>query len=180
MSEIDLSGLKIGMESTLSIIVSNENSAEAVGYKGMSVLGTPHLVGVMETACIFVHEFLPENYLTVGIANRMKHLAPSPIGATVTAIARLIAIEGRKLTYDVEAHDSVEKVAEGTHIRFIIDSRIFFCKYRKKERKAGSDLKNGNVSGLSSALLTRAALKKSAPGDGLRVIWLCLYRGSFC
>lgn len=135
MSEIDLSGLKIGMESTLSIIVSNENSAEAVGYKGMSVLGTPHLVGVMETACIFVHEFLPENYLTVGIANRMKHLAPSPIGATVTAIARLIAIEGRKLTYDVEAHDSVEKVAEGTHIRFIIDSRIFFLQISKKKKE---------------------------------------------
>ncbi len=50
MSRIDLSGLKIGMENTLSIVVSNENSAKAVGYKGMPVLGTPHLVGVMETA----------------------------------------------------------------------------------------------------------------------------------
>jgi hypothetical protein len=50
MSEMDLSGSKIGMESTLSIVVSNENSAEAVGYKGISVLGTPLLVGVMETA----------------------------------------------------------------------------------------------------------------------------------
>jgi predicted thioesterase len=61
MIEIDLSGLKPGMENTLSIIVSNENSAEAVGYTGMPVLGTPHLVGVMETACIFVHEFLPSS-----------------------------------------------------------------------------------------------------------------------
>lgn len=44
MSKIDLSGLKIGMENTLSIIVSDENSAEAVGYKGMPVLGTPGLL----------------------------------------------------------------------------------------------------------------------------------------
>lgn len=137
MDKIDLSGLKIGMENTLSITVSNENSAEAVGYKGMSVLGTPHLVGVMETACIFVHEFLPESYLTVGVANNMKHLAASPIGAIVKAKARVIAIEGRKLTYEVEAHDSVEKVAEGTHTRFIVDSRDFFEKLKKKKQKLG-------------------------------------------
>ncbi len=137
MSKIDLSGLKIGMENTLSIMVSNENSAEAVGYKGMPVLGTPHLVGVMESACIFVHEFLPENYLTVGVANRMKHLAASPIGETVTSRARLTAFEGRKLTYSVEAHDSIEKIAEGIHTRFIVDSRVFFANLEKKKRKIG-------------------------------------------
>ena len=137
MIEIDLSALKPGMENTLSIIVSNENSAEAVGYTGMPVLGTPHLVGVMETACIFVHEFLPENYLTVGVANDMKHLAASPIGATIVSKARLTAIEGRKLTYHVEAHDSVEKVAEGTHTRFIVDSRTFFANLEKKKHKLG-------------------------------------------
>ena len=134
MNKIDLSKLKIGMENTLSIVVSDENSAEAVG---MSVLGTPHLVGVMETACIFVHEFLPENCLTVGVANSMKHLAASPIGAIVVAKARLTAIEGRKLTYDVEAHDPVEKVAEGTHTRFIVDSGDFFAKLEKKKEKLG-------------------------------------------
>ena len=56
-----------------------------------------------------------ENYLTVGIANNMRHLSASPIGATIVSKARLTAIEGRKLTYHVEAHDSVENVAEGTH-----------------------------------------------------------------
>jgi len=137
MIETDLSGLKPGMENTLSIIVSNENSAEALGYTGMPVLSTPHLVGVMETACIFVHEFLPENYLTVGVANDMKHLAASPIGATIVSKARLTAIEGRKLTYYVEAHDSVERVAEGTHTRLIVDSRTFFAKLEKKKHKLG-------------------------------------------
>lgn len=137
MNGIDLSGLKVGMENRLSIIVSDENSAEAVGYKGMTVLGTPHLVGVMETACIFVHEFLPEHYLTVGVANNMKHLAASPIGETVVAKARLIDIDGRKLTYDVEAHDSVEKVGEGVHTRFIVDSRKFFENLEKKKQQLG-------------------------------------------
>ncbi|GAB6907578.1 conserved hypothetical protein [Desulfosarcina cetonica] len=137
MSEIDFSGLKIGMENTLSIVVSDENSAEAVGYKGMPVLGTPHLVGVMETACIFVHEFLPENYLTVGITNNMKHLSASPIGATIVSKAQLTAIEGRKLTYHVEAYDSVEKIAEGTHTRFIVDAKKFFANLEKKKHKLG-------------------------------------------
>jgi fluoroacetyl-CoA thioesterase len=135
MDKIDFSGLKIGMENTISIMVTNENSAEAVGYKGMPVLGTPHLVGVMETACIFVHEFLPENYLTVGVANKMKHLSATPIGATIISKARLTAIEGRKLTYNVEARDSVEKVAEGSHTRFIVDSRDFFANLEKKKQQ---------------------------------------------
>ncbi len=137
MSQIDLSGLKIGMENTQSTIVSNENSAEAVGYKGMKVLGTPHLVGLMEMACIFVHEFLPENYLTVGVANSMKHLSASPIGDTIVSKARLTAIEGRKLTYYVETHDSLEKIAQGTHTRFIVDSRDFFANLEKKKHKLG-------------------------------------------
>ena len=137
MKKIDLSGLKIGMENTLRIIVSKENSAEAVGYIGMPVLGTPHLVGVMETTCIFVHEFLPENYLTVGVANSMIHLSASPIGATIVSKSRLTAIEGRKLTYHIEVHDSVEKVAEGTHTRFIVDSRDFFENLERKKHKLG-------------------------------------------
>jgi predicted thioesterase len=91
----------------------------------------------METTCIFVHEFLPENYLTVGVANSMKHLSASPIGATIVSKSRLTAIEGRKLTYHIEVHDSVEKVAEGTHTRFIVDSRDFFENLERKKHKLG-------------------------------------------
>lgn len=137
MSNIDLSALKIGMENTLSIIVSDKNSAEASGYKGMRVLGTPHLIGLLELTCIFVHKFLPENYLTVGIANNMKHLSASPIGATIVSKAQLTALDGYKLNFHVEAHDSVEKIAEGTHIRFIVDSREFFANLERKRHKLG-------------------------------------------
>jgi len=73
----------------------------------------------------------------VTIPNRMKHLAASPVGATIVSKARLTAIEGRKLTYYVEAHDSVEKNAEGTHTRFIVDSREFFTNLEKKKHKPG-------------------------------------------
>ncbi len=137
MSNIDLSVLKIGMEGTHSIIVSDDNTAEAVGYKGMQVLGTPHLVGLLEGACIFVHELLPQNYLTVGIANSMRHLAASPLGATIVSRARLEAIDGYKLRFHVEAHDSVDKIAEGTHTRLVINSREFFANLEQKKRKLG-------------------------------------------
>lgn len=137
MSSIDLSRLKIGMENKLKIVVSDENSAEAVGYTGMPVFGTPHLVGLMETACIFVHEFLPEHYVTVGVANNMKHLAASPIGASVVSTAKLTAIDGKKLTFQVEAYDSVEKVGETTHTRFIVDSRKFFSNLEQKKQQLG-------------------------------------------
>ena len=137
MSNIDLSELKVGMEGTHRTIVSDENTAESTGYKGMQVLGTPHLVGLLEMACVFVHEFLPQNCLTVGIANNMKHLAASPLGATIISKARLSAIDGRKLTFHVEAYDPVEKIAEGTHTRFVIDSREFFDNLDRKKHKLG-------------------------------------------
>jgi predicted thioesterase len=135
MKALDLPGLKVGMEGTYGTIVSAANSAEASGYKGMPVLGTPHLVGLLEMACMFVHEALPGHLLTVGIANRMAHLAASPLGAEIISKARLVAIDGRKLEFHVEAHDPVEKIAEGTHVRFIVEARDFFDSLEKKKRK---------------------------------------------
>lgn len=137
MSKTDLSGLKIGMENTISLVVSDENTAEAVGYKGMPVLGTPHLVGLMEMACVFIHEFLPENHMTVGVANDMRHLAASPVGTTVQAKARLTAIEGKKLTFEIQAHDAVDKVADGIHTRFVVDANEFFANLDRKKQNLG-------------------------------------------
>jgi len=62
---------------------------------------------------------------TVGIHINVSHEAATPIGLTVTANVELIKIDGRKLTFKVEAHDGVDLISQGTHERFIINRNKF-------------------------------------------------------
>lgn len=52
-------------------------------------------------------------------------MAATPIGMKVKAVAELISIEGRKLTFKVEAFDAKEKIGEGQHERYIVESARF-------------------------------------------------------
>jgi len=91
------------------------------------VFATGFLVGFLEWACIkAINPFLkfPEEQ-TVGIHINVSHEAATPIGLTVTANVELIKIDGRKLTFKVEAHDGVDLISQGTHERFIINRNKF-------------------------------------------------------
>jgi fluoroacetyl-CoA thioesterase len=68
-----------------------------------------------------VDHLLPDGYRTVGVAVDVRHLAATPVGMRVHAQAELTAIEGRKLTFRMEALDEVERIGEGEHRRVIID-----------------------------------------------------------
>jgi predicted thioesterase len=62
----------------------------------------------------------------------VKHLAATPVGMKVTARAELTGIEGKKLTFRVEAYDEQEKIGEGVHERYIIELERFLSKTAKK------------------------------------------------
>jgi predicted thioesterase len=62
----------------------------------------------------------------------ITHSAPTPLGFTVTAAATLKTIEGRKLTFDVEASDGVERIGYGTHTRIIVDTPRFMARLAAK------------------------------------------------
>jgi len=88
------------------------------------VLGWPdaRIVRLMEKAAVAaIDHLLPDGYCTVGVEVNVRHLAATPVGMRVHAQAELTAIEGRKLTFRVEADDEVEKIGEGEHKRVIID-----------------------------------------------------------
>lgn len=57
-----------------------------------------------------------------------SHIKPSAVGERVSATATLTEIEGRKLTFSVEAHDREGKIGEGTHVRYIVDREKFLAK----------------------------------------------------
>jgi predicted thioesterase len=79
------------------------------------------MIGLMERAAIqAVQANLPEGHTTVGFEVNVKHFGATPKGGTVTVIAELVEIDGRKLRFKVEARDEEKKVGDGTHRRAII------------------------------------------------------------
>lgn len=98
------------------------------------VLATGFLVGLFEWVCIQAinpHIDWPREQ-TVGTHVNLSHIAPTPPGLTVKVSVELTGVEGKKLTFSVEAHDNTEKISEGTHERFVIDSGKFNLKAAKK------------------------------------------------
>jgi len=115
-----------GLTATVERVVAQSDTAQAFGSGEVKVFATPMMIGLMENAALkAVDHLLPEGYATVGTHLDVKHLAATPVGMTVTATAQLIAIEGKKLTFKLTAHDDVELIGEGTHQRYIIPFEKF-------------------------------------------------------
>jgi fluoroacetyl-CoA thioesterase len=104
------------------------------------VFATGFLVGLLEWACIKAikpHIDWPQEQ-SVGTHIDVSHEAATPPGLTVTTTVELIAVEGRKLIFTVEAHDGVDLISKGRHERFVINKEKFDAKViAKKETKAG-------------------------------------------
>ena len=109
-------------------------SAEFVAMP--EVFATGFLVGLLEWACIKAinpHIDWPDEQ-TVGTHIDVSHEAATPPGLEVTATVELIAVEGRKLIFAVEAHDGVDLISKGRHERFVINRERFAAKLGEKMR----------------------------------------------
>ena len=121
--------LKEGLKYTSSVVVALENCASQVGSGGMDVFATPSMVALMENAAMnAVADVLPEGSTTVGIEISTSHVKASGIGAEIKATAVLVAIDGRKLVFDIEACDGEGVIGKATHTRFIVDRERFLAK----------------------------------------------------
>ena len=98
------------------------------------VFATGFLVGFLEWACIKAinpHLDWPREQ-TVGTHIDVSHEAATPPGLEVTATVELIAVEGRRLVFAVEAHDGVDLISKGRHERFVINREKFDAKVGAK------------------------------------------------
>jgi len=103
------------------------------------VFATGFMVGLLEWACIKAinpHLDWPQEQ-TVGTHIDVSHQAATPPGLEVTVSVELIAIDGRKLVFNVEAHDGVDLISRGRHERFIINKDKFDSKVNEKAKQAG-------------------------------------------
>lgn len=100
-----------------------------------AVLATPWLLYVMETAAyLAIKPHLDPGEASVGTGFQFEHLAPTPAGDTVVATATVTAVDGRRVTLELEARDSHELIAHGTHVRAVIDKKRFAERLKKKVR----------------------------------------------
>ncbi len=89
----------------------------------ISVLSTPSLIWFLEQAALqFLEPWLDEKSLSVGTHVDVEHLAPTPIGTTVSCTARLIYQDAPVYRFSVEAYADQEKIAKGVHSRRIIQA----------------------------------------------------------
>ena len=123
--------MEIGLTFTSTTVVDNTNTAVALGSGDMEVFATPAMVALMENAAMnAVAPHLEAGQTTVGTEISTTHIKASALSATITATATLTAIEGRKLTFAVTAHDGDNIIGEGTHTRFIVDRERFLAKVK--------------------------------------------------
>lgn len=125
--------LEPGLVGEATLVVAETHTARHLGSGGVEVLATPIMIALIEDAArTLVDSKLDPGQISVGVNLNVTHLAATPLGMRVTAKAKLLAVEGRKLTFEVEAHDEREKIGEGTHTRAIINLDRFMARAKEK------------------------------------------------
>ncbi len=117
------------MRGVATLVVTDDDTACALGSGDVDVLGTPRLIALCEAATLSaLNGSLDENTSSVGMRIQVDHLQPTPVGAHVSADAMLEKIDGRRLTFTVSVSDSGGLVAAGKITRILVDRTKFMGK----------------------------------------------------
>ncbi|MQA87625.1 MAG: thioesterase [Streptosporangiales bacterium] len=125
--------LEPGRSSELTVVVDESMTADRMGNQGVNVFATPELVHYFEAVAVQALEpYLEPGQGSVGTRVDVRHLAATPVGMEITFRATLTEVDGRRLTFRLEAEDEKERVGEGTHERFLVDMAKFLARIQAK------------------------------------------------
>ena len=119
-------------------IITGINQTTTFLWEGENVFSTPSMISEMEETCRLL---LKEHFLTdpdwdsVGTVVNVKHLAATPIGTPVKFKSIVKEVNGRKVLFEVSAHDKKDKIGEGMHERFVINIPKFRIKFQDKQNE---------------------------------------------
>jgi len=115
------SGLNIGTTGSLSWTVDASMIITLGGDSRATVFSTPNMILLMERAAReALREFLEPGEESVGTDVNIQHIGSAPLGATVRGIAKVTAVDGRRVAFDVEAWAGDRQIGRGTHIRSVV------------------------------------------------------------
>src|SRR6202789_3517292 len=124
-----------GLTGTHQIRVGPEHTAPFVGSGRIAVLATPVMINIIEAASLAaIEHLLPAGHQSLGIRLDVSHTAATPIGVRVTATAEVLSLEGRTVTFRVEARDECEPIGGGSHQRVVVSVARFDERVQRKVR----------------------------------------------
>ncbi len=123
--------IEIGLTAKSEVIVNGNNTAIALGSGDLEVFATPVMIALMENAAmVAIASYIDEGSTSVGTQMNASHIKASGVGNQIVAEATVVAVEGRKVTFKVEARDSEGVIGEGEHTRFVVDRTKFMQKVK--------------------------------------------------
>ena len=113
--------------------VEASHTADKFGNQGVEVLATPVLCHWFEsTSVMAIQAQLEPGEATVGTRLSIEHLKATPLGMRVVVDAEVTAVDGRRVSFQLEAHDEKELIARGTHERYLVDLARFLAGVQAK------------------------------------------------
>ena len=125
-----------GLMGKSEMIVREEDLVSRIGGVTLDVLSTPRLIQLLESAAVAaIQGFVRPDQISLGTLVKVRHLAATPLGMKVTAHSVLEEVDDRRLVFRSDAHDELEKVAEGEHERILVSRERFINKVEKKKAR---------------------------------------------
>jgi fluoroacetyl-CoA thioesterase len=110
-------------------------TAEKAGNKGVDVLSTPMLLQLVEDAAMAcIAPSLEEGQVSLGTHIDLAHLASTPVGLIIRIEVEVLKTDGKRVEFAFNAFDEREKIAEGTHERYITDRSKFLERLEEKNQ----------------------------------------------
>ncbi len=130
-----MENIKPGLEGEKTATVTEALTAQHLHSGNLAVYSTPSMVALMEGAAVAaIDPLLPAGQASVGVMVNIRHLAATPLGHKIRARATVTGVDGRQISFSIQAWDEQELIGEGTHTRFVIDVARFLQRVQSKAR----------------------------------------------
>ncbi|HEV2130050.1 MAG TPA: hotdog domain-containing protein [Longimicrobiaceae bacterium] len=134
-----IAGTPLGVSASRSVTVTRELTVAHFHAGSPEVYGTPMMIYLMEVAAAAaIQPHLPAGWVSVGTEVEVEHLAATPVGLVVTATATLIGRTEKTLVFEVEAHDGLERIGVGRHVRAPVERARFEHRVAAKAARANA------------------------------------------
>jgi fluoroacetyl-CoA thioesterase len=125
--------LTLGLTREETFQVEEQHTAYHIGSGDERVLGTPWMISFMERVSNrLVSEHLPEGFMSVGVHVDVRHLAATPVKATIRVRVEVTGLEGKRVILAVDAWDAYDKIGAGQHTRALVERQRFLDRVMQK------------------------------------------------
>ena len=122
-----------GLSGSVEITVGEEHTAPSIGSGKVRVLATPVMINLIEAAALkAIEHLLDPGYQSLGTHLDVHHVAATPVGMRARATAEVTKVDGRTVTFKVEARDEKDVIGYGTHERVVVNVEKFDARVQKK------------------------------------------------